>query len=213
MDIKIEDGESQEIQEQQIQPLLENQQEQTKPPKTRTQKAIRKTFKGTSHLSSLLPSGSVLIFEMFSPVLTNQGQCETFQTQLITLCLITFVGLSCFIMCFTDSVRDERGKVRYGLATFKGIWIIDGSVTLSPEQAAKYRIRVLDFLHAFMGIFVFVAVALLDQNVVKCFFPMPSEKTKERLVMFPVGVGIICGLLFVCFPSKRNGIVSPLSKS
>ncbi|XP_021733418.1 uncharacterized protein LOC110700217 [Chenopodium quinoa] len=115
-------------------------------------------------------------------------------------------------MSFTDSVRDERGKVRYGIATFKGLWIIDGSVTLSPEQAAKYRIGIVDFLHAVMGILVFMAVALLDQNVVKCLFPLPSEETKERLAMFPIGVGIVCGLLFVCFPSKRHTIVSPLSK-
>ncbi|XP_021722725.1 uncharacterized protein LOC110690201 [Chenopodium quinoa] len=115
-------------------------------------------------------------------------------------------------MCFTDSVRDERGKVRYGIATFKGIWIVDGFVTLSPEQAAKYRIRVLDFVHAIMGILVFMGVALLDQNVVKCLFPLPSQETKEKLVMFPIGVGIVCVLLFVCFPSKRRTIVSPLSK-
>ncbi|KAL2895816.1 Protein DMP7 [Bienertia sinuspersici] len=208
MDIKVETEQQQSQEQQQKQPLIT-----TKPPKTRTQKAIRKTFKKTSHLSSLLPSGSVLIFEMFSPILTNQGKCETFQTQLITLCLITFVALSCFFMCFTDSVRDERGKVRYGVATFNGIWIVDGSITLNHEDAAKYRIGVVDFLHAFMGLLVFMAVALLDQNVVKCLFPMPSQETKERLVVFPIGVGVVCGLLFVCFPSKRHGVVSPLSKS
>ncbi|XP_021864073.1 protein DMP7 [Spinacia oleracea] len=211
MDIKIE---SEDIEEQQTQPLIENEQQQPrKQPKTRTQKAIRKTFKGTSHLSSLLPSGSVLIFEMFSPILTNQGQCVTFQAQLITLCLITFVSLSCILMCFTDSIRDERGKVRYGIATFRGIWIVDGSVKLSPEEAAKYRIGVIDFLHALMGVLVFMAVAFLDQNVVKCLFPLPSQETKERLVMFPIGVGVVCGFLFICFPSKRNSVVSPLSKT
>uniref|UniRef100_A0A803NBJ6 Uncharacterized protein n=1 Tax=Chenopodium quinoa TaxID=63459 RepID=A0A803NBJ6_CHEQI len=187
MDIKIETKESLDNQQQQRQPFLENESEQTKQPKTRAQMAIRKTFKSTSHLSSLLPSGSVLIFEIFSPILTNQGRCETLQSHFLTLSLIAFVGLSCILMCFTDSVRDERGKVRYGIATFKGLWIIDGSVTLSPEQEAKYRIRVVDFLHAVMGIFVFMAVALLDQNVVKCLFPLPSEETKERLAMFPIG--------------------------
>ncbi|XP_074287545.1 protein DMP7 [Silene latifolia] len=214
MEIKVvEDIISRVIDEEQRQPLLENESLPPKQPKTRTQKAIRKTFKGTSHLSSLLPSGSVLIFEMFSPVLTNQGQCQTFQAQVTTLCLITLMSISCFLMCFTDSVRDERGKVRYGLATFKGLWILDGSVTLSPEQATKYRIRFLDFLHAFMGLLIFMAVALIDQNVVKCLFPLPSEETKQRLVMFPIIVGIVCSLLFFCFPNKRNGVVSPLSKS
>ncbi|XP_021755530.1 uncharacterized protein LOC110720802 [Chenopodium quinoa] len=213
MDIKIENDESQDIQQKQQTPLLENESKATKEPKTRTQKAIRKTFKGTSRLSSLLPSGSVLIFEMFSPIITNQGRCETFQAQLLTICFITLLGLSCIIMCFTDSVRDERGKIRYGIATLKGIWIVDGTLTLSPEQGSKYRIRVLDFVHASMGILVFMAVVLLDQNVVKCLFPLPSQETKARLVMFPIVVGVFCGLLFVCFPSTRNTIATPLTKS
>ncbi|XP_021859758.2 protein DMP7-like [Spinacia oleracea] len=211
MDIKIE---SEDIEEQQTQPLIENEQQPRKEAKTRSQKAIRKTLKGTSHLSSLLPSGSILIFEMFSPILTNQGQCVTFQAQVMTLCLITLVSLSCILMCFTDSIRDERGKVRYGIATFRGIWIVDGSVKLSSEEAVKYRIGVIDFLHAFMGLLVFMAVALLDQNVVKCLFPLPSQQTKERvLVMFPIGVAVVCGFLFICFPTKRNTLVSPLSKT
>ncbi|XP_074294118.1 protein DMP7-like [Silene latifolia] len=214
MEIKVEDQISQEIDEEQRQPLLDNNETIPKnQSKTRTQKAIRKTFKGTTRLSSRLPTGSVLIFEMFSPIVTNQGQCQTFQAQLTTLCLIIFTSITCFLMCFTDSVRDERGKVRYGIATFKGLWIVDGSMTLSPNEAAKYRIRVVDFLHGIMGVLVFMAVALLDQNVVKCLFPMPSKETKERLVMFPIGVGIVCSLLFVCFPTKRNGVTSPLSKN
>ncbi|KAK9689832.1 hypothetical protein RND81_09G084400 [Saponaria officinalis] len=212
MEIKVENQMSQEIKEEQRQPLLENI-IIPKLTKTPTQKAIRKTFKGTTRLSSLLPSGSVLIFEMFSPILTNQGQCQSLQAQLITLCLITFTAVSCFLMCFTDSIRDERGKVRYGIATFKGLWILDGSVTISPDESAKYRIRFIDFIHAIMGVLVFVAVALLDQNVVNCLFPMPSKETEQRLVMFPVIVGIVCSLLFIYFPTKRNGVVSPLSKS
>ncbi|XP_021758547.1 uncharacterized protein LOC110723500 [Chenopodium quinoa] len=214
MNIKIESEEFQDIQQQQQrQPLLEDESKATKEPKTRTQKAIRKTFKGTSRLSSLLPSGSVLIFEIFSPTITNQGQCETLQAQLLAICFITLLGLTCIIMSFTDSVRDERGKIRYGFATFKGLWIVDGILTLSPEQGSKYRIRVLDFVHALMGILVFMVVVLLDQNVVKCLFPLPSEETNARLVMFPIVVGVVCGFLFVCFPSTRNTIVTPLTKS
>jgi len=212
MESKVENKEPQEISEEQKKPLLEDQKGPQKKPKTRTQKAIRKTFKGSFRLSSLLPSGSVLIFEMLSPILTNRGECKSFQYHLGTFCLVALVGISCFFMHFIDSVKDERGKIRYGFATFKGIWIMDGSMTLSPEEAAKYRVGFVDFLHAFMGISVFMAVALLDQNVVDCFFPTPSEEIKRLLVRLPIGIGIVCSLLFFCFPSKRNVVVSPPSK-
>ncbi|XP_057543953.1 protein DMP7-like [Amaranthus tricolor] len=207
--------ESQEIDEQQKQPLLENQNQEenpTKQQKTKTQKAIRKTFKRTSHLQSLLPSGSVLIFEMLSPIMSKQGQCQTFLTQFSVICLIIFIGITCFLANFIDSVKDEKDKIRYGFATFKGIWIIDGSMSVDPNEATKYRIRVVDFVHAIMGIIVFMAVVLLDQNVVTCLFPTPSQKTKDKLVMFPIVVGVVCGLLFVWFPTNRNGVATPLSK-
>ncbi|CAN6696169.1 unnamed protein product [Malus baccata var. baccata] len=185
-----------------------------KQPKTPAQKAIRKTFKATAHLSNLLPTGTVLVFQMFSPAFTCQGKCPAILNQTMTLILLTFCSLTCFLLCLTDSLRDERGKVRYGLATFKGLWILDGSkITLSPEQAAKYRLKFIDFFHAFMSILVFAAVAMLDKNVVNCFYPKPSEEARQLLVVFHVGTGIVCSLLFVLFPSRRHGIGFPLSPS
>ncbi|GMH11080.1 hypothetical protein Nepgr_012921 [Nepenthes gracilis] len=213
MDITVKGEQTQNSQEDIQQPLLQNQLETPeKPSKTNTQKAIRKTFKGTAHLSSLLPTGSVLVFEIFSPIFTNKGKCETPQNQFLTTALLIFCCLSCFFMCFTDSVRDEKGKVRYGIATSKGIWIVDGSVTLAEEAAAGYRLRFLDWLHAVMSILVFMAVALFDQNVVKCFYPSPSEETQKLLLMVPAGIGIVCSLFFVLFPSKRHGVTRPLSR-
>lgn len=41
-------------------------------------------------------------------------------------------------------------------------------VLLTPEEGEKYRIRFLDFVHGFLSMLVFGAVALFDQNVVKC---------------------------------------------
>lgn len=198
--------------QEQEQPLLENAPKLPKQPKTPKQKAIRKTFKGTGHLSQLLPTGSVLTFQMFSPAFTHQGQCDTPMNMLMTVGLLAFCSISCFLMSFTDSVRDERGKVRYGLATFKGLWVIDGSVKVPEEEAAKYKIRFLDFFHAVSSILVFAAVALFDKNIVKCFCPEPSEETKQMLVKVPVGIGIVCSILFVLFPSKRHGIGKPLSR-
>ncbi|WCJ30913.1 hypothetical protein M5689_012434 [Euphorbia peplus] len=191
-------------------PLLENA---TPPTKTPAQKAIRKTFKGTAHLSKLLPTGSVLAFQIFSPIFTHGGQCNTITSRSLTLTLLSTCAFSCFALCFTDSFRDERGKVRYGLATFSGLWVMDGSKVKIPiDEAVKYRLRVIDFLHAFMSILVFGTVALFDKNVVKCFCPTPSDEEKDLLIVLPFGVGLICSILFLAFPSKRHGIGSPLSR-
>ncbi|XP_022140636.1 uncharacterized protein LOC111011245 [Momordica charantia] len=195
------------------QPLLENAPTtNAKPTKTPAQKAIRKTFKGTAHLANLLPTGTVLGFQILSPIFTHQGQCHTKVSQSTTLGLVTLCAFSCFFLLFTDSFRDERGKVRYGVATFRGLWIIDASVTLPDEEAAKYRLRFIDFFHAFASLLVFVAVALFDENVVKCFYPTPSDETRELLVVLPVGIGVLCSLLFIVFPSKRHGVGFPLSR-
>lgn len=212
MDIKIEQGVLQAALQEHQQPLLENAPAPQKSSKTPTQKGIRKIFKGTGHLAKLLPTGSVLTFQFFSPILTHRGQCLTPINQTLTLGFLILCGLSCFLMRFTDSFRDERGKVRYGMATFKGLWVIDGSVKLSAEEAANYRLRFMDFLHAFMSALVFGAISLFDKNVVKCFFPTPTEDVKDRLIQVPIAIGVTCSIFFLLFPTKRHGIGSPLSR-
>ncbi|XP_073307736.1 protein DMP7-like [Primulina huaijiensis] len=192
--------------------LLEEQAAPSNPEKTPMQKAIRKAFKGTAHLANLLPTGSMMAFQVMSPVFTHEGKCKSFVSQTTTIALLSVCAISCFIMCFTDSFRDERGKVRYGVATFRGLWIMDGSARLPPEEAAKYRVSIADFIHAILSILVFGAVAMFDKNVVSCFYPTPSEEAVEILMTFPVIVGVICSLLFVLFPSKRHGIGFPLSR-
>lgn len=196
----------------QRQPLLENQPLSEKPTKTPAQKALRKTFKISGHLSNLLPTGSVLAFQILSPAFTHEGKCRTLTSQTLTLTLISLCGASCFLLCLTDSFRDERGKVRYGLATFRGLWIMDGCASVPPGEEEKYRLRLVDFFHALLSIVVFIAVALFDQNVVRCFVPNPSEEAQELLATLPIVVGVLCSLLFVAFPTKRHGIGFPLSQ-
>ncbi|XP_008798336.2 protein DMP6-like [Phoenix dactylifera] len=178
--------------------------------KTPKRKAIRKTFKSTAHLANLLPTGTVLAFQLLSPIFTNQGRCNA-KSWNMTAGLVALCGLSCFILSFTDSFRDESGKVRHGLATFRGLWVIDGTAPLPPQVAVNYRIKLIDFIHAFMSILVFVAVALLDRNVVSCLYPTPSEEMKQVLASLPIGIGIFGSMLFVAFPTRRHGIGFPLS--
>ncbi|KAI3456224.1 hypothetical protein Pfo_012888 [Paulownia fortunei] len=212
MEIKVENENesSQEICEQDV-PLLVNK---SLPEVERNliQQAISQTFESTAHLANLLPTGSVLAFQLLSPIFSNQGECDTV-SQSMTAGLVALCGLSCILLNFTDSFKDQKGNICYGFATFRGLWIIDGSVTLPPEIAAKYKLKFIDFVHALMSILVFAAIALFDQNVVNCFYPTPSAGTKEVLTALPVGIGVACSMLFVVFPTKRHGIGFPVTAS
>ncbi|XP_073056086.1 protein DMP4-like [Primulina eburnea] len=176
------------------------------------QQAISQTFESTAHLANLLPTGTVLVFQLLSPIFTNQCHCDPV-SRILTAVLVSLCGLSCFFLCFTDSIEDQKGNVCYGLATFRGFWIIDGSLHLQPEVAAKYRLKFIDFAHAWMSILVFGAITLFDQNVVGCFYPNPSDETQEIVTALPVGIGAICSMLFVVFPTRRHGIGFPVAPS
>lgn len=171
------------------------------------QKAIGQTYQSTGHLAKLLPSGTVLFFQILVPTLAKQGHCNN-MNRIMTGGLVVLCALSCFILSFTDSFRDEKGKVRYGFATFKGLWAIDGGAPLPPVAAAEYRMRFLDFVHAIVSAIIFVAIALFDQNVVSCFYPIPSEDAKQLLTVLPVAIGVIGSMLFVSFPTTRHSIGS-----
>lgn len=178
--------------------------------RTPIQKAISQTFQSTAHLANLLPTGSVLAFQLLSPIFSNQGRCDAVSRSMTTG-LVSLCGLSCCLLCFTDSFKDKKGNILYGFATLRGLWVIDGSGSISPEIAQNYRLRFIDFLHAFLSILVFAAVALFDQNVVNCLYPAPSDEAQELLTALPVGIGVISSMLFVVFPTKRHGIGFPLS--
>ncbi|XP_039019446.1 protein DMP7-like [Hibiscus syriacus] len=185
-----------------------------KQPKTKKQKIVRKTFKGTAILSRLLPTGSALTFQLLSPILTNNGRCKTEFRQNLVLSIVAFCAGVCFFLLFTDSYRDERGKVRYGVATFRGLWVMDGKVELSVQEAKKYKLKFIDFLHALVSVMIFLALVLFDQSVVNCFRPKTEEDSNELwLMVLLASIGAIGCLLFVTFPSKRHGIGRPLSKT
>ncbi|CAH8359984.1 unnamed protein product [Eruca vesicaria subsp. sativa] len=192
--------------------LISSLPEAPRKPKSKVQKVARKAFKGTAHLSNLLPTGSVMGFQIMCPVLTHQGQCPTIASRWLTCFLVFICAVSCFLLSFTDSFRDPRGKVRYGLATPSGLMVMDGTITLTEEEKEKYKLRFLDFMHAIMSMLVFFAISMFDQNVIRCLFPVPSEDTKELLTGLPFIIGVVCGGFFLVFPTRRHGIGSPLTK-
>ncbi|KAI9121864.1 hypothetical protein K1719_007254 [Acacia pycnantha] len=176
------------------------------------QGAISRTLTSTANLANLLPTGTLLAFQILTPIFTGNGACSD-TTRLLTGSLLAVLAISCFLASFTDSV-EVNGKVYHGLATFKGMWLFDYPVDASASDLpdmSKKRVRFLDFIHAVLSLSVFVAVALRDRNVVSCLYPSPAVETKQVLDIVPVGMGMICSLLFVVFPTTRHGVGYPIT--
>lgn len=105
------------------------------------------------------------------------------------------------------------GQVYYGLATFKGLWLFDypDASGAGLPDLSNFKIRFIDGVHAVLTILVFGAVALRDRNVLQCLYPQPGREIQEVLNILPVGVGLICSLLFMVFPTRRHGIGYPVT--
>ncbi|KAJ4851415.1 hypothetical protein Tsubulata_030615, partial [Turnera subulata] len=171
----------------------------SKPPRppTFSQRAISQTLTSTANLANLLPTGTLLAFQLLTPIFTNNGSCDS-ATRPLTFLLLSLLAASCFLASFTDSVRSSTdGRVYYGFATFKGLLLFDCPDDVKGSglpDLSKYRIRFIDGVHAVLSVLVFVAVALRDKNVLSCFYPMPEHETQEVLDTVPVGIGLICSL-------------------
>ncbi|KAF8411838.1 hypothetical protein HHK36_004397 [Tetracentron sinense] len=175
------------------------------------QGAITQTLAGTAHLANLLPTGTLLAFQLLTPVFSSNGTCDSV-TRPMTLFLLILLAGSCLLASFTDSFKSSEGQVYYGLATFKGMWLFDYPITASNvPDLSKYRLRIIDGVHAVLSVFVFIAVALRDKNVLGCFYPKPAHETQEVLDIVPIAIGILCSLLFVVFPTRRHGIGYPVT--
>ncbi|XP_047956853.1 protein DMP4-like [Salvia hispanica] len=176
------------------------------------QQGISQTFRSTACLANLLPTGTALCFQVLAPIFTGGGKCGA-AGQAMTGALVGLCALSCVLLSFTDSVQDKKGNVYYGFATLRGMWIMDGSVSLPPEIAVNYKLRFIDFAHALMSLVVFAAVAMFNESVVECLWPAPSPGTKEVLAALPVGIGTVGSMFFLSFPTTRHGIGFPLSST
>ncbi|XP_006659030.1 protein DMP3-like [Oryza brachyantha] len=169
----------------------------------------------TASLANLLPTGTVMAFQLLAPTFTNNGACDA-TTALLTAGLLAVLALSCVLASFTDSLRGPDGRVYYGLATPRGLWLLDypsGPGAAPPPDTSRYRLRTIDAVHAALSAGVFGVVAARDKNVVGCFWPAPAKETEEVLGIVPLGVGVICSLLFVVFPTTRHGIGYPVTNS
>ncbi|GJN39911.1 hypothetical protein PR202_gb29064 [Eleusine coracana subsp. coracana] len=190
----------QEEEQQELIPNKQQQQEEEQPP-ARSSSPLYQALTSTANLANLLPTGTLLAFNLLAPTFTNHGACDA-TTSLLTRVLLAVLALSCLLASFTDSVKFPDGRVYYGVATINGLYLLD-YYPPPPVLVERRRCRPAA---------VFGVVAARDKNVVGCFYgPSPARETAEVLDILPLGVGVICSLLFVAFPTRRHGIGYPVT--
>ena len=171
-----------------------------------TQRTIQdKTLSGLENLNRVLPTGTVFLYQLLSPVLTNYGQCSETIYKYLTATLVGMVGLSCFITSFTDSYEDN-GKTHYGFATTKGkLWP-------SPkDENMKVKVKVdplghEDFVHGFLAVFMLGVIVCLDRNTMDCLYSLSESQHRVLLEVLPPVVGAISSVVLLIFPNNRRGI-------
>lgn len=170
-----------------------------------------KALKGVGNLINLLPTGTVFLFQFLSPVLTNYGHCSTIN-KYVTGVLLFVCGFSCCFASFTDSFKGSDGRIYYGIATIKGLWVFSGSYSGSTNLST-YKLQLGDFVHAAFSLIVFAAVALLDANTVSCYYSSFESNQKALLMALPPAIGALSSTVFMVFPNKRHGIGYPSSQT
>uniref|UniRef100_A0A0E0LP22 DUF679 domain-containing protein n=1 Tax=Oryza punctata TaxID=4537 RepID=A0A0E0LP22_ORYPU len=172
------------------------------------------TFNSIGDVLKLLPTATVIVYEVLTPILTNTGDCHL-ANKIVTPVLLVLCAFFCAFSQFTDSYVGADGKVRYGLVTARGLMPFSGGANedTTGRDFSKYRLRFGDFVHAFFSVTVFAAVALLaDANTVSCFYPSLKDQQKKVVMALPVVVGALASVIFVVFPSTRHGIGYPPAK-
>ncbi|KAG8368841.1 hypothetical protein BUALT_Bualt15G0088700 [Buddleja alternifolia] len=94
----------------------------------------------------------------------------------------------------------------------KGLWLFNNTVSSGLPELSKYRLNFMEVVHAVLSVLVFVMVGLRDKNVVSCFYPTPRREVQEVLDIVPIGIRLLCSLLFVAFPTRRHGIGYPVMR-
>ncbi|XP_052140914.1 protein DMP3-like [Oryza glaberrima] len=200
---------------------------------------VDKTLSTTANLVKLLPTGTTLAFQALSPSFTNHGRCLAINRYisggLIAFCcaicaLLSFTdsiidrkGRPYYGLAFpADEDTGKGGFVPFNYEKPRRpsngasaaadddddsweVYFVD----FDPEELYKRRLRPLDFLHATLRVFVFLALAFSDAGIQTCLFPQESATWREALVNMPLGVGFVASFVFMIFPSTRKGVGYP----
>ncbi|KAI9186613.1 hypothetical protein LWI28_019061 [Acer negundo] len=194
-----------------------------------TPKSGPKKLSTSASLSNLLPTGTFLAFEALLPSFSNNGDCQLPAHKYLTLSIIVGFSLVCFFSSFIDSIK-IKGKVYYGVATPRGLFVFNKEVTDDDDDQEKgdaqkkngccstskkdsdlykYRIRLIDFVHALSSLLVFLVFATSNSDVQRCVFPRPTANGNALMINLPLLVGGAMSFLFMLFPTKRRGIGYP----
>jgi Protein of unknown function (DUF679) len=105
------------------------------------QTTMAKALKSTADLAKHLPTGTVLIFQILSPVFTNQGSCNHVN-RIMAGWLIALCSMAVVFLNFTDSFKDSSGnvlfmmhlqyKISFSLQFFIFCFIIDSFIYHAP---------------------------------------------------------------------------------
>ncbi|CAN6169029.1 unnamed protein product [Urochloa humidicola] len=189
--------------------------DQAKSTPTNTGGMADATFKSIGDVLKLLPTATVIVYEVLNPIVTNTSECHL-GYKIATGILLGLCGFFCAFSTFTDSYVGADGKVKYGLVTPKGLLpFADGGSAAAGEgkDFSEFKLQFADFVHAGFAVAVFAAVALLaDANTVACFYPSLENQQKKVVMALPVVVGAVSSVVFVVFPCTRHGIGHPPSK-
>lgn len=176
-----------------------------------------KALSAAANLANLLPTCTVLAFQALIPALSNNGKCLAVNKYL-TFGVIVCCSIASILSSFTDSFVGSNGKLYYGIATIKGLYIFnkddedcidhrgDEETDGGDDGLAKYRIRKIDFVHAITSLMVFLVFAASSWEVRSCLFSGLGYDGNVFTMNLPLGVGVLASLLFMLFPTKRQGI-------
>ncbi|KAJ1387471.1 Protein DMP [Sesbania bispinosa] len=176
-----------------------------------TEHPVHKTLASAANLANLLPTTTVLAFHALIPPFSNNGNCQQLSNKLLTSILILVCAIFCFFSSFTDSFISTRdGKLYHGIATFNGLYVFNYTSSSDYDdettELCKFRIRVIDFVHAFLSLFVFLIFAISNSSVQTCLVPNEGPNESVLIMNLPLGVGVLSSFLFTIFPTTRRGI-------
>ena len=173
---------------------------------------VHKTLASAANLANLLPTSTVLAFNALIPPFSNNGTCQP-SNKFLTSLVIVVCAIICFLSSFTDSFMSRDGKLYHGIATFNGLYIFNYTSNnssydeeINASELCKFRIRVIDFVHAFLSLFVFLVFALSNSNVQSCLIPNEGPNESTLIMNLPLGAGVLSSFLFTIFPTTRRGI-------
>ncbi|XP_059436039.1 protein DMP3-like [Corylus avellana] len=155
------------------------------PPNCGSDHPVHKTLASVANLANLLPTGSVLAFQALTPSFSNNGSCQLPND-------------------FTDK---QDGKLYYGIATFNGFYIFNYNYgDQDVKELDKFKLSLVDFVHAFVSPLVFMVFAATNSNLQSCFFPEAGANENAVMMNLPLGAGLFSSFLFILFPTRRRGI-------